>query len=122
MKLGAKPGNPIGNPRMKKGAPSMNPRGKAAGNRDKICRELLSDMADAWAKYGVKALKELALSDPGCFVKAYVALLPREVKVDAMETMTEDQILARIRELSVTLGIEGVLLPAGEPGSRKTTH
>jgi len=121
MRIGGK-GRPGGNPNMRKGAPSVNPKGKGAGKRDKICGELLSDMADAWAKYGVKALKDLALSDPGCFVKAYVALLPKEVKVDALENLSEDQILARIRELSITLGIEGVLLPTGEPGPGETTH
>jgi hypothetical protein len=86
---------------MVKGGPSINPKGRNAGSRDKICRELLADMADAWELYGIKALKEMAAADPSNFVKAYVGLLPKEVKVDATENMTEDQLLARIRDLAV---------------------
>jgi hypothetical protein len=111
-----------GNPAMVKGGPSINPKGRNAGSRDKICRELLADMADAWELYGIKALKEMAAADPSNFVKAYVGLLPKEVKVDATENMTEDQLLARIRDLAVTLGVESALLLAGAVKSGETTH
>lgn len=111
-----------GNPAMVKGGPSINPEGKRAGNRDKVCRDLLADMADAWTLYGIKALKDMAQSDPSSFVKAYVGLLPKEVKVDAAENMTEDQLLARIRELAINLGIESALLLAGAVKSGETTH
>jgi hypothetical protein len=56
-----------GNPAMAKGAPSLNPKGKPAGNRDRLCRELLADMADAWRSYGIRALKEMAQNDPSSF-------------------------------------------------------
>jgi hypothetical protein len=111
-----------GNPAMAKGAPSLNPKGKPAGNRDRLCRELLADMADAWRTYGIRALKEMAQNDPSSFVKAYVGLLPKEVKVDAAENMTEDQLLVRIRELAANLGVESALLLAGAIGSGETTH
>jgi hypothetical protein len=111
-----------GNPAMVKGGPPVNPAGKRAGSRDKICRELLADMNDAWQLYGIKALKEMAASDPTSFVKAYVGLLPKEVKVDATESMSEDQLLARIRELAVNLGVESALLLAGAVKSGETTH
>jgi hypothetical protein len=111
-----------GNPAMIKGAPSINPSGKRAGSRDKVCRELLADMAAAWDLYGTNALKEMAQSDPSSFVKAYVGLLPKEVKVDAAENMTEDQLLVRIRELATNLGIESALLLSGAVGPGETTH
>jgi hypothetical protein len=111
-----------GNPAMVKGGPSINPRGKQAGSRDKICRDLLADMADAWQLYGIRALKEMAANDPSNFVKAYVGLLPKEVKVDAAENLTEDQLLARIRDLAINLGVESALLLAGAIGSGETTH
>jgi hypothetical protein len=111
-----------GNPAMVKGGPSFNPEGKKAGTRDKICRELIADMADAWQLYGIKALKDMAAADPSAFVKAYVALLPKEVKVDATDNMTEDQLLARIRDLAINLGVESSLLLAGTIGSGETTH
>ena len=111
-----------GNPNMVKGGPSLNPKGKAGGSRDKLCKDLLADMADAWSLYGIKALKEMAQADPTSFVKAYVGLLPKEVKVDATENMTEDQLLARIRELAVNLGVESALLLAGAVKSGETTH
>lgn len=111
-----------GNPAMVKGAPSVNPKGKTAGSRDKLCRDLLADMVDAWQSYGIKALKDMAVADPSSFVKAYVSLLPKEVKVDAAETMTEDQLLARIRDLAANLGVESALLLAGAVGSSETAH
>jgi hypothetical protein len=36
--------------------------------------------------------------------------------------MTEDQLLARIRELAITLGVESSLLLAGAVKSGETTH
>src|SRR3954466_6780498 len=89
-----------GNPNMRKGAPSVNPRGKGAGTRDMLGKEILADMADAWHREGVHALTRMAQEDPSGFVKAYVSLLPKEVKVDATESMTEQQLLARIKELA----------------------
>jgi hypothetical protein len=111
-----------GNPNMRKGAPSVNPRGKAAGVRDKLCKDLLADMEDAWQLYGIGALREMAASDPSSFVKAFVGLLPKEVKVDAAENMTEEQLLIRIRDLATDLGVESSLLLAGALNTDETKH
>jgi hypothetical protein len=111
-----------GNPNMRKGAPSVNPRGKASGTRDKISKALLMDMECAWELYGIKALRKMAASDPSGFVKAYISLLPKEVKVDAAENMTEEQLLGRIRELAINLGVESSLLLAGALSADETKH
>ena len=111
-----------GNPNWVKGGPSPNPKGRNAGAREAISRELLNDMAVAWELYGPEALRQMASTDPSSFVRAYVGLLPKEVKVDAMENMTEEQLLARIKELAINLELEGVLLPDGSAKGGETKH
>jgi hypothetical protein len=111
-----------GNPNWVKGGPSPNPKGRNAGTREMIGRQLLADMADAWHLYGVHALKAMATDDPSGFVKAYVSLLPKEVKVDATETMTEDQLLGRIQDLSVDLDDKTKLVIARVLNLGETKH
>jgi hypothetical protein len=79
-------------------------------------------MAEAWEKYGIKALKEMATNDPTNFVKTFAALLPKEVKVEAHESMTDEQLVTRIRELSSELGVEGALFLVGGSETGETTH
>src|SRR4051794_36252925 len=98
-----------GNPNWVKGGPSPNPKGRNAGTREMLGRELLADMADAWHRDGVHALKRMAQEDPSGFVKAYISILPKEVKVDATENMTEQQLLGRIKELAANLDIQDSL-------------
>jgi hypothetical protein len=96
--------------------------GPKVADRKKLNDQILADMVEAWEFYGVRALKEMALAEPGNFVRAYTALLPKQVEVDITENMTEEQLVNRIRDLAATLGVEADLSLANPPGPSETTH
>jgi len=97
-------------------------QGPQSPDRKKLNDQILCDMVEAWEYYGVRALKEMAMAEPGNFVRAYTALLPKQVEVDITENMTEDQLVNRIRELAATLGVEADLSLANPPRPGETTH
>jgi len=96
--------------------------GRKVGARDTLTKQFIVDLAEAWEFYGVRALKMMALEDPSNFVKVVASLLPKEAKVDATETMSEEQLVARIRELAANLGLEADLSLASPPQRKSTTH
>jgi len=78
---------------------SGNPRGRPQGSRNKFASEFIADFHAAWTKYGPAALDKMAQTDPSGFVKAAVALMPREIKMDAhLNDMTDEQLEASIRQ------------------------
>ena len=69
---------------------SGNPGGYAKGKRNKLNAQCLDDMAEAWGRDGKAALARMAQEDPVAFVKAFVALIPKDMNV-AVTDMTYDE-------------------------------
>lgn len=74
-----------GNPNMRPGAPSVNPKGRGPTNRQKIAERLISDLADTWSTHGAAVLRHLATEDPGKFATIAFGLLPRDVFVSVQQ-------------------------------------
>jgi hypothetical protein len=66
---------------------SGNPAGRPKGSRNKLSEAFLSDFCDAWEKHGKTALAKVAKDDPANFVRAAVALIPKQVELDQNLTM-----------------------------------
>jgi len=107
---------------MRKGAPSVNPHGRKAGARDTLSKQFIADLAEAWESYGVSVLKTMAAEDPSGFVKVVTSLQPKQVEVDVTETMSEEQLIARIRELAANLGLEADLPFDSQTQRKPTAH
>lgn len=75
--------------------------GRPLGSRHRISEMFLRDFMVAWERSGVEALNKVAEDKPHEFVRAAVALLPKElhVKTDALEAMSDDDLL----EMAATL-------------------
>lgn len=74
-----------GNPNMRPGAPSVNPKGRGPTNRQKIAERLIADLADTWSTHGAAVLQHLATNDPGKFATIAFGLLPRDVFVQVQQ-------------------------------------
>jgi hypothetical protein len=74
-----------GNPNMRSGAPSVNPKGRGPTNRQKIAERLIADLADTWSTHGAAVLQHLATNDPGKFATIAFGLLPRDVFVQVQQ-------------------------------------
>lgn len=71
-----------------KGGPGRPP----GSVRKEWATEFLEDFRDAWNEHGANALQHLAINDPGAFVKAAVALCPRQdtVEQNVLEVVSID--------------------------------
>jgi hypothetical protein len=106
-----------GNPNMRKGAPSVNPKGRGLTNRQKIAENLIADLADVWEAHGRGVLEKLATDDPGKFATIAFGLLPRDVFVQVAQAapagLTPDE-FAQLR--GVLDAIESAKLGDVAPG------
>lgn len=84
---------------------SGNPKGREKGNRNKLSEDFIGDFHEAWKEYGPDALVQMATEDASGFVKAAVALMPKEFKLDVNDGRTEQQIESRVRLLAEQLGL-----------------
>jgi len=56
--------------------------GRPKGSRNKLQEDFLKDFCQAWEKYGVQALMDVAASKPEVFVKVAASLMPKELKAE----------------------------------------
>ena len=67
---------------QKAGAPSINPNGRPKGSRNKLGDAFLKDFLAVWETDGRDALIDVRIKDPATFVRAAVAILPKEINVN----------------------------------------
>jgi hypothetical protein len=93
-----------------------NRGGRSAGARNKLQAGFLRDLAEAWERDGVAALRIMVKEEPSRFVAVCAQLMPREVSLEVgrpLSEMSDDdvhELLARFREMPELA--EQELLPA----------
>jgi hypothetical protein len=99
---------------------SGNPKGRPRGSgRQQMAREFIASMQQAWAEHGDTVLKQVIDEDPAAFLRAMVAIMPKEIDVNVtrFDDMTHEQLRVefdrRIREARA-LGLD---IGAGDAGS-----
>ena len=98
-------------------APGNPGGGRPVGSRNKLGEKMLEDMLADWEQHGAAAIAKMREERPHEYVRAYVSILPRELKVQHLDEMTDDQIRNRLRQLAEGLGLS----IGGLAGDRKTT-
>src|SRR5262245_61110828 len=63
--------------------------GRPVGSRNKLATDLIADLYTVWQESGISALREVAKSDPAKFCSLAVAVLPRDVYVQADISITK---------------------------------
>ncbi len=93
--------NPNPNPetRFKKGE---NGRQKKKGDRDRLTAKCLYELAEDFEANGKAAIVALRTTDPGRYIAAVVALVPKqvEVKKDALSDLDGDKLQTAIDTLT----------------------
>lgn len=56
--------------------------------------------------HGAATIARVREEDPAVYVKVCTAILPKELKIERAEELTEDQLDQRIRQLAHALGLE----------------
>jgi hypothetical protein len=99
---------------FKKGQ-SGNPKGREKGSRNKLGEQFIQDLFEFWQEHGPVALRYAATKDPAGVVRTVASLLPKEVTIRSpVDSMTDEQLLERIRALGSELGFGELFGTAAE--------
>lgn len=101
---------------------SGNPAGRPKGARSKLGEAFLRDFYEDWMQHGRAAIQTVREWRPQDYLKAAVAILPKEVKVTPgdYEDMSDEQLNNLIRGLARAVELE---IGAGESiGGEETAH
>jgi hypothetical protein len=94
------------------GRPAIRPR----GTRKRLHDLVVGDLYEDWYRDGPKLIHQVRAEAPLGYLRAVIALLPKQIKVEHSNEMTKDELRQRIRQLAIKLGFMfgGA---AGAPGS-----
>jgi hypothetical protein len=84
---------------------SGNPKGRAKGSRNKLAEAFVSDLYNDWQEHGVAAIATVRAERPHEYVKVVASILPKEVKIERMDDMNDDDLAKRVRQLAADLGV-----------------
>jgi hypothetical protein len=86
--------------------------GRPKGSRNKLGEAFIEALHDDFNEHGVKAIQDMRTDDPGGYVRVVAGLLPKELKIETVSDLTDEQLDARIRQLAGALEI-GIAHPSG---------
>jgi hypothetical protein len=79
--------------------------GRPKGSRNKLSEAFWNDLAQAWDEHGQAAMRTLATEEPAKFVQVAASLMPKQLEVNVVETLTDEQLDASITQLASQLGL-----------------
>lgn len=114
------PGSPPVEHQFKPGNP-----GRPKGSRNKLGEQFLDDMYADWQAHGVEVIAKVRDEKPDQYLKVVASILPKElnVNVNEVDSLTDDELIERIRALDAAIRPYLALAGEGEVagGIRETT-
>lgn len=79
--------------------------GRPKGSRNKLGEAFLDALHNDFEEHGVAAIEIVRAEKPDQYLKVIASLLPKEMNlnVNDAESMTDDELIARIRELDAAI-------------------
>lgn len=79
--------------------------GRPKGARNKLGEAFIEALHDDFNEHGVAAIQTVRSEKPDQYLKVIASLLPKEMNlnVNDAESMTDDELVARIRELDAAI-------------------
>jgi hypothetical protein len=102
---------------------SGNPKGRPKGSRNKLAEDFLKALSDDFTAHGAQVIAEVRMTKPSDYLKACVAILPKElnVKINELDEMRDDELIERLNQLDAA--INAALGGAGQAeGGAAETH
>lgn len=95
--------------------------GKPKGARNKLGEAFIQALHEDFTEHGVAAIQAVRAEKPDQYLKVIASLLPKEMNlnVNDAESMTDDELIERIRELDAAIHpfLTGRAGEAGEAGA-----
>lgn len=86
--------------------------GRPKGSRNKLGEAFTEALYQDFQEHGERVIETVRAEKPDVYMRVVASLLPKEVKVEAVMDLTDDQLNARIRDLARLIEI-GVAEPSG---------
>lgn len=105
---------------------SGNPKGRPKGSRTKLGEHFIADLYEDWQANGVAAIQQVRQERPHEYVKVVASILPKEVRVERLDDMNDDELARRVRQLAADIGyaigfLEGTGGTAGGTEAKEIT-
>jgi hypothetical protein len=114
------PGEPEHPDHRFKPGQSGNPAGRPRGSRSKLLERVVDDFHFDWVANGVEVIATLRRTRPADYVRAVIAILPKDIRIEHANDMTDDELLQRILQLAGDLGLTlGGAGDASEPAAHE---
>lgn len=80
--------------------------GRPRGARNKLGEAFIADLQADWEEHGPKTIQTVREDRPDVYLKVVASILPRDlnVNVNGLEDKTDDELIARLRELNSIIG------------------
>ena len=76
---------------------SGNPGGKPKGARNRLQGAFLNALADDFDQHGKRAIERCRDEDPAAYLRAIVALMPKELEISRpLDDLTDDELAAAL--------------------------
>lgn len=86
--------------------------GRPKGARSKLGEAFIAALHDDFMVHGVDAIQTVREEKPEHYLKVVASLLPKEIKIETVSDLTDEQLDARIRQLADILEV-GVVDASG---------
>ena len=106
------PGNPPVEHQFKPGNP-----GRPKGSRNKLGEAFIQALHADFEEHGVAVIEEVRKDKPHEYLKVVASLLPKELKIERSDELSDSELDERIRQLAGIIGVE--VGTAGSPAAEE---
>jgi hypothetical protein len=85
---------------------SGNPAGRPKGSRNKLGEAFIEALHEDFLDNGAATIARVRIEDPTAYVKVCASLLPKELKIERVDELNDEQLDQRIRQLASIIGVE----------------
>lgn len=89
-----------------------NPNGRPKGSRNKLGEAFVEALHADFTSFGVAAIVKVREERPHEYLKVVASLLPKELKIERVDELSDSELDQRIRQLAGIIGVE-----VGVPGA-----
>jgi hypothetical protein len=100
---------------------SGNPTGRVKGCRNKLGEAFVEKLYDDFKEHGVAAIEMVRVEKPDAYLKVIASILPKELKIERVDELSDDELDQRIRQLASVIGIE-IGIPNAVGGEEETVR
>lgn len=86
--------------------------GRTKGSRNKLGEAFVAALHDDFLAHGMSVIEDVRVNKPDAYLKVIASILPKEIKIESVNDLSDDELDKRIRQLAVALSLE---IGTGEP-------